>query len=120
MTSFFRELYHDSRFDDVVFMKTNCQVGIGFRKMLLMLDKEGFYSFLLLVRKLTKSSHIWGDPQVQSVMIATPYKEMMLLVTPEELNRLLEMLETANELLSNIREWNSPVKTAGMHAGKMP
>ena len=105
MTSCFQELYYDPRHDDVAFIKENCQVSIGFRKTLLMLDKRNFYSFLLLVRKISKYSHVWNDPQVQSVMIATPCKELQLLVTHEELNRLQKMLETANELLSKIPEW---------------
>ncbi|MBX2922537.1 MAG: hypothetical protein KF746_10130 [Chitinophagaceae bacterium] len=111
MMNNFLELYHDPRFDDVVFMENNHRVGIGFRKMLLFLDKESFYAFLLQVRQTSENNHIWNDPQVQSVMIETPCNGLMLLITPDELDRLQKMLETANDLLNGIPEWQNPAIT---------
>lgn len=111
MINHFQELYHDIHFDDVVFMESSHRVGIGFRKILLLLNKQDFYSFLLQVRRISESNQIWKDCRVQSVMVETPCNELKLLITQQELNRLLKMMETANEFLSKLPEWNMPANT---------
>ncbi|MBX3255444.1 MAG: hypothetical protein KF862_14980 [Chitinophagaceae bacterium] len=111
-------LYHDIRYDDVVFLTNSHQVGIGFRKIMLMLDTNSFGSFLLQVRYTGENTHVWDDPNVQSLMIDTPCSNLSLLLTREELNRLYKMLEAANEYLRTMPGWLTPAGNNSCHGKK--
>ncbi|MBX3255432.1 MAG: hypothetical protein KF862_14920 [Chitinophagaceae bacterium] len=107
----FRLLYHNSRHDDVVFAEGN-RIGIGFRKTLLMLDRESFYAFLSLLRYTRENSSLGTEPAIQSLMVDTPCRELSLLLTREELDRLLKMLEAARECLDNVGEGSFAVNSS--------
>lgn len=87
------EIYHNRQYDDVVFVDRGI-VHVGFRRMVLALNKEVFYTWLCLLRKISESV-VWSA--TQTILIDIPFSDISILVDESELKRLLIMMETAHD-----------------------
>lgn len=100
MNTSLEEIFHDVRYDDVTFLDGE-QITIGFRRVLLILSKEEFYTWLQLLRKAFDNI-VWEQTKNQTVLVNTSCPKICLLLNAAELKRLLTMLESTNNYFERI------------------
>ncbi len=114
MPVFPQELFHDKQHDDVVFIEGN-KIVIGFRKILLAITENEFAFFLSLVRYAGRT-FVWNESSGQSILMDTPSMSLRLLLNKQELIRLLQMLEGANDELNKMGGFSGVQKTDDIKA----
>ena len=84
MSTCYRELYVNRQEDEVVFTEAEDEIVIGFRKMLLTLDRNDFMLLLLRFKRITTHPGVWENKGVRSVMVEMPGHRLQLLFTRSE------------------------------------
>lgn len=99
MDTYYCELYVNQQEDEVVFTETKGEIVIGFRKMLLTLDRNDFLQLLLRFERITTHAGIWEDERIKSVMVEMPGPRLQLLFTRTEAESFYSTLLRARIML---------------------
>lgn len=95
MDTCYRELYVNREEDEVVFTEAKDKIVIGFRKMLLTLDRNDFMLLLLRFERITTHPGVWENERVRSVMVEMPDPRLQLLFTRTEAEAFYSVLPHA-------------------------
>lgn len=95
----YQTLFHNPREGYVIHCRQCNHVQTGFGNICMTLSRDGYLSFLKYLRECLIVAD--NDPHIKTIRIPTPYDGMHLLLTGEEIKRLVSMLDEAET------EWRS-------------